>query len=205
MEARFVRAGRADAPMQGFAGAEPVPRKLRARQRAQGSTGRTLSRRIRRSTEGAVQGYNPGQRAWPAAEADKPESRSVMNPIFLFSLASRHLQHLTTRQAVISGNIANANTPGYRARDVVPFRDVLDKTALTMAATRAGHLESTGTAARPARATATDGWDVVHSGNSVSIEEQLMKSGEVSREQALNGGVVKAFNRMLALSVKAGQ
>ena len=32
-----------------------------------------------------------------------------------------------------------------------------------------------------------------------------MKSGEVSRDQALNGSVVKAFNRMLALSTKAGQ
>ena len=128
-----------------------------------------------------------------------------MNPIFLFNLASRQLQHLTARQAVISGNIANANTPGYRARDLTPFRELLDKTMLTMAATHAGHLEADGPSARPARASATAGWDVVHSGNSVSIEEQLMKSGEISRDQALNGGVVKAFNRMLALSVKAGQ
>ncbi|MGU3476739.1 flagellar basal body rod protein FlgB [Methylobacterium sp. D48H] len=128
-----------------------------------------------------------------------------MNPIFLFNLASRQLQHLTARQAVISGNIANANTPGYRARDLAPFRDVLNKTALTMAATRAGHLELDGPGARPARASASGGWDVVHSGNSVSLEEQLMKSGEVSRDQALNGSVVKAFNRMLALSTKAGQ
>jgi flagellar basal-body rod protein FlgB len=128
-----------------------------------------------------------------------------MSPIFLFNLASRQLQHLTARQAVISGNIANANTPGYHARDLTPFRDVLDKTVLTMAATRPGHLELDEPGARPARASASGGWDVVHSGNSVSIEEQLMKSGEVSRDQALNGSVVKAFNRMLALSTKAGQ
>ena len=107
--------------------------------------------------------------------------------------------------ATTGHNIANANTPGYRARDLTPFRDVLDKTVLTMAATRPGHLELDGPGARPARASASGGWDVVHSGNSVSIEEQLMKSGEVSRDQALNGSVVKAFNRMLALSTKAGQ
>jgi flagellar basal-body rod protein FlgB len=140
-----------------------------------------------------------------AANFAKTGNRQVMNPVFLFNLASRQLQYLTARQAVISGNIANANTPGYRARDLTPFRDLVDKTMLTMAATRAGHLESEGPGARPTRATASGGWDVVHSGNSVSIEEQLMKSGEVSRDQALNGGVVKAFNRMLALSVKAGQ
>jgi flagellar basal-body rod protein FlgB len=81
----------------------------------------------------------------------------------------------------------------------------MDKTALTMAATHTGHLEANGAGTRPARATSSAGWDVVHSGNSVSIEEQMMKSGEVSRDQALNSGVVKAFNRMLALSVKAGQ
>jgi flagellar basal-body rod protein FlgB len=127
-----------------------------------------------------------------------------MNPIFLFNLASRQLQHLTARQAVISGNIANANTPGYRARDLTPFKDLLDRTALSMAATRVGHIEVDGPAARPARPTAAEGWDVVHSGNSVSLEEQLMKSGEVSRDQALNSGLTKAFNRMLALSAKAG-
>ncbi|MCJ2122113.1 flagellar basal body rod protein FlgB [Methylobacterium sp. J-077] len=126
-----------------------------------------------------------------------------MNPIFLLNLASRQLQHLSTRQAVISGNIANANTPGYRARDLTPFGDMLDKTTLAMAATHAGHFEIDGPTARPARPTQSDGWDVVHSGNSVNLEEQMMKSGEISRDQALNTGIVKAFNRMLAMSVKA--
>ncbi|MET0428816.1 MAG: flagellar basal body rod protein FlgB [Microvirga sp.] len=126
-----------------------------------------------------------------------------MNPIFLLNLASRQLQHLATRQAVISGNIANANTPGYRARDLTPFRDMLDKTTLSMAATHAGHFEIDGPTARPARPTQANGWDVVHSGNSVNLEEQLMKSGEISRDQALNTSIVKAFDRMLALSVKA--
>ncbi|APT30625.1 flagellar basal body rod protein FlgB [Methylobacterium phyllosphaerae] len=91
-----------------------------------------------------------------------------MNPIFLFNIASRQLQHLAARQAVIAGNIANANTPGYRARDLTPFRDLMDKTALTMAATHTGHLEANGAGTRPARATSSAGWDVVHSGNRIS-------------------------------------
>ncbi|AYO81870.1 flagellar basal body rod protein FlgB [Methylobacterium brachiatum] len=126
-----------------------------------------------------------------------------MNPIFLLNLASRQLQHLATRQAVISGNIANVNTPGYRARDLTPFKDMLNKTTLAMASTHAGHFDLNGPTARPARPTQSDGWDVVHSGNSVNLEEQLMKSGEISRDQALNTSIVKAFDRMLAVSVKA--
>ena len=128
-----------------------------------------------------------------------------MGPIFLLNLASRQLQHLATRQAVIAGNIANANTPGYRAQDVTPFRDVLDRTDLAMAATNGSHI---GTGAPSERVTKTrnaEAWEVVHSGNSVSIEEQMMKAGEVARDQSLNTGVVKAFHRMLLASARTGQ
>ncbi|MGX1258429.1 flagellar basal body rod protein FlgB [Sinorhizobium fredii] len=41
-----------------------------------------------------------------------------MDPIQLFELASRQAQWLTVRQNVVAGNIANANTPHYRAKDV---------------------------------------------------------------------------------------
>ena len=64
----------------------------------------------------------------------------VTAPVYLFDLASRQAQWLAARQTTISGNVANANTPGYRARDVEPFADVLDKTKLAMAATNTGHI-----------------------------------------------------------------
>ena len=38
-----------------------------------------------------------------------------------FSLAERKLDWLGQRNAVIAGNIANSNTPGYAARDLSPF------------------------------------------------------------------------------------
>ncbi|HEY8241414.1 MAG TPA: flagellar basal body rod protein FlgB, partial [Kiritimatiellia bacterium] len=40
-------------------------------------------------------------------------------------------------------------------------------------------------------------WQVVHSGNSVSLEQQLMKSSEISGAYSLNTSTVKAFHRML--------
>lgn len=128
-----------------------------------------------------------------------------MLPVFLFNLASRQLKHLAARQAVISGNIANVNTPGYRAQDVTPFREVLDKTTLAMASTNPGHLGIDASADRVGKTRNAEAWEVVHSGNSVSIEEQLLKAGEVARDQSLNTGVVKSFNRMFAASVKGGQ
>ena len=48
-----------------------------------------------------------------------------MQPIQLFELASRQAEWLATRQCVVAGNIANANTPGFKAKDVTPFQAVL--------------------------------------------------------------------------------
>lgn len=56
-----------------------------------------------------------------------------MEPIQLFELASRQAQWLSVRQNVVAGNIANANTPHYKARDVQPFESVLQNTGVQMA------------------------------------------------------------------------
>ena len=57
-----------------------------------------------------------------------------MQPIQLFDLASRQAQWLAVRQNVVAGNIANANTPHYAAKDVKPFESVLQETGFQMAA-----------------------------------------------------------------------
>ncbi|KMO09963.1 flagellar basal body protein, partial [Methylobacterium indicum] len=44
-----------------------------------------------------------------------------MTGIYLFDLASLHTRYLSVRQAAIAGNVANANTQGYLAKDTVPF------------------------------------------------------------------------------------
>lgn len=63
-----------------------------------------------------------------------------MEPVNLFDLASKQAEWLAVRQSSVAGNIANANTPGYTATDVVPFEKVLDQTAVSLRATQAGHL-----------------------------------------------------------------
>jgi flagellar basal-body rod protein FlgB len=43
----------------------------------------------------------------------------------IFSLASAQARHAAARQAVVAQNIANSDTPGYRARDIGDFADML--------------------------------------------------------------------------------
>ncbi|MCB8822587.1 flagellar basal body rod protein FlgB [Microvirga rosea] len=128
-----------------------------------------------------------------------------MGEIYLFDVASRQARWLSVRQATISSNIANANTPGYKAKDVEPFSKVFDKTQLAMAATDSGHFSFENTYDKPTKVKKTDSWDTMHSGNSVSLEQEMMKAGEISRESSLNTNIVKAFHRMMLASTRSGQ
>lgn len=126
-----------------------------------------------------------------------------MGPIYLFELASRHAQWLSTRQATIAGNIANADTPAFKTRDVEPFTDVLEKTQLAMATTASRHLAIDGTTTDAAGVAESESWVVKESGNSVTLEAELLKSGEVDRAFSLNTSIQKSFYRLLMTSVKA--
>ena len=127
-----------------------------------------------------------------------------MSSIYLFNLATQNNQWLAARQTLVAGNIANANTPGFKAVDLEPFEMVLDSTRMQMLATQPGHMTpepaslGASTTARKERT-----WDVYHSGNDVSVEQELLKAGEVNRAYSLNIGIMKSFNRML-LAAKGG-
>ncbi len=128
----------------------------------------------------------------------------MTSPVHLFDLASRQSQWLSTRQATVAANIANANTPGFKARDVEPFSASLDKTKLQMTATSAQHIGFDGRTVSASKVKKSDSWETYVSGNSVTIEQELMKSGEVSRQHQLNTSIVKSFHRMIMSAVGGG-
>lgn len=125
-----------------------------------------------------------------------------MGGIYLFGLASDQSRWLAVRQSTVASNIANANTPGFAALDVQPFEAVLEQTQLSLAATDPGHLQSASAHPSGAEVEAEKPWEVYHSGNSVSLEQELIKAGQVTGAYQLNTGVVKAFDRMLRSSAK---
>ncbi len=120
----------------------------------------------------------------------------------LFDLAARNAQWLGARQAVIASNVSNAHTPGFKAMDMRPFEETLARTQLTMTATTSGHLTSRDGSPALGSAREASGWDAVYSGNSVNLEQQMLKAGEVARAHSLNANIVKAFHRMYLSSVK---
>lgn len=122
--------------------------------------------------------------------------------MFIFDLASQHSQWVAARQSAAASNIANANTPGYKARDVVAFESVLEKTSLDMAATSPAHQSTASAAYSSVEMEREKAWDVTHSGNDVTMEAELLKVGENARMQSLDTNLTRMFHRMILTSLK---
>jgi flagellar basal-body rod protein FlgB len=83
-----------------------------------------------------------------------------------------------------------------------PFTEVLEQTQLAMATTAARHLVSGASPAEAAGMADGASWAVKDSGNSVTLEAELLKAGEVNRGFSLNTAIQKSFYQMLMMSVK---
>jgi flagellar basal-body rod protein FlgB len=108
----------------------------------------------------------------------------------ILSLASALAAHASTRQRLIAENVANADTPGYRARDLADFAASLTAApGFAARATRPGHRAF---GADPhgfePRAQAALGAGTPN-GNSVSLEDQMMRAAAARQEHALALGV----------------
>jgi flagellar basal-body rod protein FlgB len=125
-----------------------------------------------------------------------------MDQVYLFGIASQRSSWLANRQTVVAENVANASTPGYTSKDISSFTEVLDTTGMEISRSSDMHLASLGRSRGENTTAAQTSWDVTHSGNSVIIEQEMLKAGEISRSYALNTSVMKAFQRLLIMSVK---
>ena len=86
----------------------------------------------------------------------------------------------------------------------MPFSDVMAQTQLQLASTDTGHLTASDAGGTGGiRDMEQDGgFDVTETGNSVGVEQQMMKTGEVNREYALTTNIVKSFHAMLMASLR---
>lgn len=105
--------------------------------------------------------------------------------------------HAAERAKVIAGNVANADTPGFRARDLRPFAETYRNAGATpIRATRAGHLTSDDTGGVSARVTEEQGGRAPN-GNSVSLEDEMVKNAETKRQHDISIAVYRSSLTML--------
>ncbi|MBL1242252.1 MAG: flagellar basal body rod protein FlgB [OCS116 cluster bacterium] len=104
----------------------------------------------------------------------------------IFSLLKTRMQWHQSNQVVIAENIAHANTPGYKARAMTEpdFKAILQRerengfSASTLKRTNGMHMQVSGEQADAGQAEEASHWEVTPSGNSVVLEEEMMKLAE---------------------------
>ena len=120
----------------------------------------------------------------------------------ILNLASALAAHASARQEVIAENVAHADTPGYRARDVADFASILDgDPAFSARMTRPAHIpfgaDPHGFEPRVTSAFGTE----TPNGNTVSLEDQMMRAADVRQEHDLALGVYSKALEVLRTAV----
>lgn len=108
--------------------------------------------------------------------------------------------HAGARQALVAENVANADTPGYRARDLADFAEVF-RTAgeSTMRTTRPGHLG--GSAMTDPAAVVETAAALSPNGNAVSLEAEMVKAADLRQQHDLALSVYRAGSDILRASL----
>ena len=107
----------------------------------------------------------------------------------LFQLLSAKASFLQSRHAVLAQNVANADTPDYRPRDLVEpdFASALNGNRpagvapVRLERSRPDHLAGLPTPPTSPRRQRLDGFEIAPAGNAVIIEEQLRLLGSAER------------------------
>lgn len=142
------------------------------------------------------------------AQAGQLDPRMDLTKLPLFSMMAKRLSWLGQRQQVLANNVANTDTPGYRARDLkdLSFKQMLggEGGKLTMAATTPAHLSGPGE--KPAAHTVekVDSHEIVVSGNSVSLEEEMMKVGKTMMDYQLTTNLYRKHILMIKTALGRG-
>jgi flagellar basal-body rod protein FlgB len=117
----------------------------------------------------------------------------------IFSMLRTRMNWHQERQRLLAENVANADTPGYRPRDLAPLdfgRQVQQASGqLQLALTSPAHLSGIGGAGgfateRPAK------YDVRPAGNAVNLEDEMMK---VAANQMDHQAAISLYSRSMGL------
>ncbi|WP_299592135.1 FlgB family protein [uncultured Tateyamaria sp.] len=121
----------------------------------------------------------------------------------VFESAQAMAVHAGQRQAVIAQNVANADTPGYIARDMPSFADTYapaENVAFRQRTSRSAHMNGS----------ASNGVDGIvmqdksfasPDGNTVSLETEMLRATEVKRQHDRSLAIYKSALNILRSSL----
>ena len=140
-----------------------------------------------------------------------------LNGVPFFALMRERMNWLDRRQQVIATNVANADTPGYVARDLRPFEEALGRHGgsasamggassggmLPLALTNGAHISPGGAAASPFRTQNSGDTETTLNGNRVVLEDEMVRMGEARMNYEAAVGFYQRALGMLRTAARA--
>jgi flagellar basal-body rod protein FlgB len=106
----------------------------------------------------------------------------ALTDIPILSMLRTRLQWGQERQRVLAENVANADTPNYRGRDLAPLKfeaptelAAAPVAAVSLSRTASGHLAGIGQGGSPFRSESERSYEARPTGNTVNLEQEMMK------------------------------
>ncbi|MCB9964343.1 MAG: flagellar basal body rod protein FlgB [Rhodospirillales bacterium] len=133
--------------------------------------------------------------------------------IALFKAMSAKMNYLDQRQKLLAQNVANADTPNYRPKDLTKadFSSVLKN--LTEGPVKSVHLETTDKKHIPAAGEVDTGktqerkvtYEVAPAGNAVVLEEELIKASQNTMDYNMMTSLYAKSIGMMKTAIGRGQ
>ena len=127
----------------------------------------------------------------------------MLQDISIFGLASTRMEWLTLRQQTVAQNVANADTPGYKAREISSFGDVLsgEMRATGLEATDPRHLGASSSGIAPDVFDDPTSVDEKMNGNTVSVEREAIKADAIASDFSMAINLYRKSNELLTLAI----
>ncbi|MDD3182715.1 MAG: flagellar basal body rod protein FlgB [Alphaproteobacteria bacterium] len=122
----------------------------------------------------------------------------------ILSLMKDKLAYLGQRQAVLAQNVANANTPGYKAKALSPFTSFAQEMQAVsngMQVTNDKHIVPASMSGVNATTKKMRSFEVTPTGNSVDLEQQMSEVTATNIEYQADTSILHKFMSMMRLAV----
>ncbi len=120
----------------------------------------------------------------------------------LFSALTQKMKWHQARQGLLAENVANAETPGYRGRDLKAYgfaddmRNSMSVATIATEATNPMHIVKAGTGAGEFGSRQLNNFEITPEGNGVTLEDEMMK---VTTNQMDYQAVTALYTRSIRL------
>ncbi|WP_416897135.1 MAG: flagellar basal body rod protein FlgB [Minwuia sp.] len=128
-----------------------------------------------------------------------------LKDISIFNALTRNMEWLSARQKVLSRNIANADTPGFVARDLekLSFRDLVHQPNNNMRTARTSgmHIAPNNEATDGFRREKVGTLETTPNENTVVLEDEIMKVNENRMAYDLAASIYRKHVQMLKMAI----